>query len=243
MLYFNVLIFCTANYDDQDPVLNVVMYETESNDCINKKLISTLILESAMASLSKDTITEVFIKHIEPNGDVYVQIPSVGAEKLNNLCAELSADICDDPPPIYCKPNKRNSCDTLFFTKCKRTGCYRRATIIDWSPCEKYAQIYFVDNGHTEVMKVSESTFYLLSDLSEVITQFPPQAIKVRMIADAIPSNFVEFLSEFVTEETVVLKIIQERDGCLFGEFFTRTKPGNMLYSINKALALQSEMK
>lgn len=51
--------------------------------------------------------------------------------------------------------------------------------MIDWSPDGDYAQIYFVDEGHTDVIKVAEETLYPLDALNDVFNNYPHQAVRV----------------------------------------------------------------
>lgn len=74
---------------------------------------------------------------------------------------------------------KQHSPGKLYFAKYESDGHWYRVQIIDWSPCETLAQIYFVDYGNTDIIKVNKDIVYPLSKLSDVLNLYPFQAVKV----------------------------------------------------------------
>lgn len=80
-------------------------------------------------------------------------------------------------------PIKRDeSVGKLYFARYEADGHWYRIQIIDWSPCENLAQIYFLDYGNTDIIKVNKDIVYPLDKLSDVLNLYPSQALKVSII-------------------------------------------------------------
>ncbi|CAG9821429.1 unnamed protein product [Phaedon cochleariae] len=231
--------------DENDLSLPIFMYNFETGKSINEELIHLLTIESALPVIQKETITEVFVSHIESNGDVYVQVRSQGFLKLQSHLTDLEALVITDPPTHLISPiTKQNSEGKLYFGKCKADGSWCRIQAIDWSPKEELAQIYFVDIGSTDVINVTEEVLYPLEKLSDILSQYPAQAVKVKMAVDEIPDDFLTLSKKAMPEDQAVLmKIIGENvENIPLAEFFRRNSDGG-LFCINKSISMEAEIK
>ncbi|KAJ8958427.1 hypothetical protein NQ318_002213 [Aromia moschata] len=183
--------------------------------------------------------------NVEDNGDVYVQLRSHGFVSLQNMLFNLESQILANPPVnLVSTVTKSSSENKIYFSKYKVDGHWYRVTIIDWSPKEDLAQIYFVDYGNTDVINVNEDVLYPLDKLSEVLSQYPYQAIKVRMLLDNIPSDFVTVANKAMPcDQPVLLKIMDyDSEKVPWVEFFKRNADGG-LFCINKSITMEAEMK
>ncbi|XP_044261452.1 tudor domain-containing protein 7-like isoform X2 [Tribolium madens] len=228
--------------DTGDVTLPVVIYDVTSGASINEELISSLTIESAMPVLEKESISEVYVSNIEPNGDVYIQIRTIGyfslMEDLENLTRNLS-NISS-----LSKPTKENSVGKIYLVRCKVSQKWLRATIVDWSPKGDLAQIYFIDQGNAQVVNVNNEKMYELDKLDNVLSQYPSQAIKVRFMIEKIPSDFVKKAEKLLPKDRpVLLKIISyDNENVAWVEFFKRTTDGVLVF-INKSISVEAELQ
>lgn len=124
----------------------------------------------------------MYVSNIESNGDVYIQLHSHGYDSLQNLVFNLESQILSNPPTdIIASVTKENSEGKVYFAKYKVDRHWYRIQLIDWSPNGDLAQIYFVDYGNTDVINVKEDVLYPLDKLSDILSQYPFQAVKVRL--------------------------------------------------------------
>lgn len=224
-------------------VLPVYMYDSEGHS-INEKLIPELTKELASLNLQKDTIVEVYISNIEPNGDVYVQVRNQGYDYYTKLHAQieeqLKSDTSDDN---LCKVTRENSKGKLFFWQ-RELWKWFRIELIDWSPLGDLAQVYLVDHGSTDVIDVSKVKLYPLDKINDIFSTYPHLAVKIRIALEKIPSDFVELASkDMAVDQPVLLKIIgSTEDNIPLAELFKRNSDGG-LFCINKSISIKSEMQ
>lgn len=108
------------------------------------------------------------------------------------MLEKLEADILSNPPTNLIVPiKKEESLGKLYFAKYESDDHWYRIQIIDWSPCETLAQIYFVDYGNTDVIAVNKEIIYPLESLSDVLNLYPPQAVKVSFRAKFYKISFL----------------------------------------------------
>ncbi|XP_973071.2 tudor domain-containing protein 7 isoform X1 [Tribolium castaneum] len=232
--------------DTGDVTIPVVMYDVTSGASINEELISSLTIESAIPVLEKDSITEVYVSNIEPNGDVYVQVRTVGYFSLMEDLKNLTDNITSKNPSQLSTttPTKDNSTGKIYLVMCKMTQQWLRATIVDWSPKGDLAQVYFIDQGNAQVVNVTNEKMYELDKLDSVLSQYPGQAIKVRFMIEKIPSDFVQKAEKLLPKDRpVLLKIISyDNENVAWVEFFKRTTDGVLVF-INKSISVEAELQ
>ncbi|ERL90611.1 hypothetical protein D910_07958 [Dendroctonus ponderosae] len=229
--------------DENTAILPVYMYDFETGSSINEDLISQLTVELAAPILKPDRSTEVYISHIESNGDIYVHVKTKGFDNLQSLRVELQMQVNEKPLDyLLYTVTKVNSEGQLYFMKDKLTGNWERTKLIDWAPTGDYAQVYFVDKGYTDVIKVADETLYPLDSVNEVFNTYPSQAVRVRMALDAIPPNFLDLATAALPKETpVLLKIVEMgAENIPTVKLFRRNADG--LFCINESIAMQTEL-
>lgn len=248
LLYKSVILEVASDCvveDEKDDIIPVYMYNFDTGRSINEEMIHLLTIESASPSLFIDTITEVYVSHIAENGDIYVQIRTRGYQNLLHLLEELEAQVTSNPPTDILEPvNKQSSQNKIYFGKYNFDGHWYRIKIIDWSPKEDMAQIYYMDYGNTEVINIKDAALYPLDKLSDILSLYPPQAVKTMMLLDEIPKDFLTIINKVMPkEEPVIVKIIRrnEKDTPL-AEFFRRNSDGS-LFCINKSITIENELK
>ncbi|KAG5886984.1 hypothetical protein JTB14_024203 [Gonioctena quinquepunctata] len=244
ILYTDVTLELASDNVVKNDIIPVYMYDLETGKSINQEMIPLLTIESALPVLQNGMIMEVFISNIESNGDVYVQLHSHGYFSLKTLLEDLEAQITKDPPTHLITPvTKANSEGKFYFGKYKLDGHWYRIQLIDWAPNGELAQIYFIDYGHTDVINVQEEILYPLDTLSDILSQYPPQAVKVKMAIDEIPPDFTSLAKKAMPEnQPVLLKVINEEKTERFAEFFKRNSDGG-LFCINKSVTMEAEIK
>lgn len=186
----------------------------------------------------------MFITHVEPEGDIYVQVWSPGFEQLETLCVNMERTVTENPPPLRSPVTPENSENRLYLTKYKADNRWYRVKIIDWAPNLKYAQVYFVDYGNTEIINLQQELLYPIDELSDVASQYPYQAVRVRIDLKEIPRDFSERLRALVPlDQPVLLKIAKYDDENvpLVG-FFKRSESENILFSINDSIVMDTEL-
>nr|CAI5823977.1 unnamed protein product [Callosobruchus analis] len=226
---------------ENDLCLPVYMYDADGNS-INEQLITLLSIESASPVISKDGLAnEVYVSNIESNGDVYVQVHSHGYDVLLARLGELEAEVMSNAPTHLVSPvTKLNSNGVTYLAQYKTDRHWYRIQIIDWSPKEDLAQIYFLDYGNTDVVNVNEEIMYPLHKLDDVMNQYPPQAVRVRMELERIPDNFVDLATKAMPGDQPVLMRLtgKEVDGLPSAEFFRRDPDGG-LFCVNMSICMK----
>lgn len=120
---------------------------------------------------------------------------------MQALLVKLEEDILLNPPTdLITAVKKQESHGKLYFAKYECDGHWYRVQIIDWSPCETLAQIYFVDYGNTDVIKVNKDIVYPLSKLSDVLNLYPFQAVKVSFRNFIFVESIIYFVELFGTK-------------------------------------------
>lgn len=159
---------------------------------------------------------------------------------MADLNDTVQCDLSRIPKAI---PSKENSMKRLYFARYK-DGNWYRTKIIDWCPNLQYCQIYFVDYGNTKVINIQKDVLYSLDEISDVVSHYPEQAVKVRMKIDKIPQNFVEKLHNILpSHEPVTMKCLNiDKDGNYVVELFKRSEPNNILFAVSQSIILENEL-
>ncbi|XP_050308699.1 tudor domain-containing protein 7B isoform X2 [Anthonomus grandis grandis] len=234
------LVETDTNTDEN--ILPVLMYDPETGNSINEEFLNASHAEIAWPQLQPDGITEVYVSNIESNGDVYVQVRTQGYESLKRLQKQIEAQIAEKAPTeILYKITKSNSKEKLYFIK--HNGNWYRAKLIDWSPDGEFAQIYFIDEGHASVIRISSEILYPLEILNDAFNNYPYQALRTRMALEKIPENFKELANkELPRDSPILLKVVNTiEDAVPVVKMYKRNQEGG-LYCINESIEVQLEL-
>lgn len=193
---------------------------------------------------SQNGVTEAYVSHVEDNGDIYIQIHSQGFEKLESLLEDLEKTIAEQPNIVNFRATRENCSNRLFFAQYKDDNRWYRVKVIDWAPNDQYAQLYFVDYGNTSIIKVTDETLYPIDELSDVICKYPYQALKVRMDIAIIPKEFMKRVKEIMPDgRPILVRLIKyNEENVPLVEFFKRTEPDNLLFSVNAAILMDTDL-
>ncbi|KAF5301058.1 hypothetical protein FQA39_LY10877 [Lamprigera yunnana] len=235
-----------SEIDPIDPAVPVVLYDIESGAPINEEIITLMSMEMALPRLTINTPTEAYVTHALTDGSVYIQIQSKGFEHLMFLIEKAGKNILSNEPNLTPVQITKSNCDDMYFIQYNKDNLWYRIKVIDWHPQnEKYAQIFFIDNGVTDVMSVKDTVFYKLDEISEVLSKFPPQGYLVHMSLKSVPNKFIEQIRNLVpTDEAVLVKCLKiDEDYAPVVEIFKRSRTDNVLFSINMTLAAQNDLK
>ncbi|XP_045466417.1 tudor domain-containing protein 7 isoform X2 [Harmonia axyridis] len=234
-----------SDVTEADQTVAVDMYDLNDGVCINKQLLKFLTIEIATPIIRQNTIETVYISHVSDNGIVYIQIHSKGFTSLQCLMQHIEVAINHVSSSDYIERINRFNWelnkDKIYLSKDQ--GHWFRSKILDMSPDGEHAQVYFIDRGNFNVVKVAEEVFYRLEDISEVLYQFPPQAVMVKMALEAFPKNFAHLAAALLKEgSSVLLKVIgTDENGIPIGEFYRRSNEEGLL-CINKSIAMEMEI-
>ncbi|XP_012148923.1 tudor domain-containing protein 7 tapas isoform X2 [Megachile rotundata] len=231
---------------EQDkPFATVIFYDTYGSDDINLNTeLSKHILEHIVVApkLTADVqVSEVFISHIEQDGDVYVQIQSESMKflvKLLNqlICSRLNAEDLENCAVTTADPNQ------IYFVSVNNNW-YRGKIVAN---CHfNQLKVFLIDFGKT--ITTTKSNLLSLEKLSEVLAKYPPQALKVHLHnidKSMINEKMIAKLKELAPRgEPYLVKVVSFEDNIPVVELFKRIQPSNMLVSINNTLALEELAK
>uniref|UniRef100_A0A6P7FEB4 Tudor domain-containing protein 7-like isoform X2 n=1 Tax=Diabrotica virgifera virgifera TaxID=50390 RepID=A0A6P7FEB4_DIAVI len=230
----------------ENQIIPVYMYDVEVGSCINFDVMMLLDQEYATPIIG-DSITEICVSHIAENGDIYIQVSGHGHQRLLQLLADLESQIVNDPPThTLQRITKADSQSKIYLGKYHADGHWYRVKILDWSPDENFIQIYYVDFGNTEVIKVKEAVLYPLDKLNDVINNYPHQAVRTRILLDSPLENIKSVLTTSIPmNEPIIAKVTgytQDDDKIPLVEFFSRPPKGG-LFCINKSINMANDIK
>lgn len=122
--------------------------------------------------------------------------------------------------------------------------CNCSVVVKEISPCGTYAQIHMVDSGVMTIIKCNEC-LYALDELSDIATQYPHQAVRVRLadVPTPLSADFAKQLGALLplNGEPAPLRVSGRRDGVPEVEVFTRTEKEEYLFSVNRAIAMRNQ--
>lgn len=209
---------------------------------VGRHFFSKHTLISVFILFFKD-ITEVYISHVEENGDVYVQVRSSAFERLRALLENLKNENLDLVVQLTPPVTPENSANRLYFLKKKADGDWYRVKFLDWAPTKQFVQIHYVDHGDCDIINVNEESLFPLDEVSEVVARYPQQALRVRMGLEKIPQNFVERFKRLVPRNTgVLLKNLGRTEGDVHVvDFFKRSEADEVLFSVTSAIEMENK--
>ncbi|XP_076661435.1 tudor domain-containing protein 7 tapas [Halictus rubicundus] len=238
-LYVEVI---SRDKDHNGPYTTVVFQDTHGPDDINlnSELSKQILQDTVAPNLDiEGQVSEVFISHIEPNGDVFVQVQSESMKILVSLlnrliCTGLNAEEVEN-----CKVTEVDISKTYFVSV--NNNWYRGKVV---SHFHDQLKAFLVDFGKT--VSTSKSNLLSLEKLSEILAKYPAQAIKVHL-HNVDKSMFNEKMVVKLTElaphgDSLLVKVVSSKNNVPVVELFKRIQPSNMLVSINNTLALEDEL-
>ncbi|XP_031830738.1 tudor domain-containing protein 7 tapas [Nomia melanderi] len=240
-LYVEVI---SRDKDENGPFVTVVFQDTHGPDDINlNSELSKQILQQIVVAPKLDVegqVSEVFISHIEQNGDVFVQVQSESMKMLVSLlnrliCTGLNAEEVESCAVTTIDVNK-----TYFVSV--NNNWYRGKIVSHFYDSLK---AFLIDFGKT--VTTSKSNLLSLEKLSEVLAKYPAQALKVHL-HNIDKSMFNEKMVAKLTEiapkgEPLLVKVVSSENNVPVVELFKRLQPNNMLVSINNTVALDEHTR
>ncbi|XP_015587926.1 tudor domain-containing protein 7 [Cephus cinctus] len=234
--------------DREGPFATVILHDTQGPDDVNlNKVLFKLIMEHFANSSNffntEKQIAEVFVSHVEDNGDVYVQTKSESLTYLVHLLNRLnSTGLSQDDV----KKSSVSVIDTtkLYYGQSIKDGNWYRAKVIDIA--SQPLKMFLVDFG--KITTVARKNLLSLEKLSDVLAKFPYQAVKVRLSTlqnSKLTEKMVARLIELAPHtEPLLAKVVRPGNRGLppLVELFKRIQPDNILISINNTLALEPEL-
>ncbi|KZC05161.1 Tudor domain-containing protein 7 [Dufourea novaeangliae] len=229
--------------DENGPFVTVVFYDTHGPDDINiNSELSKQILQHTAAASKLDVegqVSEVFISHVDQNGDVFVQVQSEGMKILVSLLNRLICTGLNAEEVESCTVTTIDVTKTYFVSV--NNNWYRGKIVNNfYDPL----RAFLIDFGKT--VDTSMSNLLSLQKLSEVLAKYPAQAMKVHL-HNIDKSMFNEKMAAKLAQiapkgELLLVKVVSTRNNVPVVELFKRIQPSNMLVSINNTLALEDEL-
>ncbi|KAG9430713.1 tudor domain-containing protein 7 isoform X1 [Apis mellifera carnica] len=234
----------SRNKDQNKPSATVVFYDTDGPDDINLNIeLFKQILQSVIVAPKLDIegqVSEVFISHIEQNGDIYVQVQCESMKLLVSLLNRLICTGLNSEDLENCIVTTVDSSKTYFVSV--NNNWYRGKLLSD----DSYNQLnaFLIDFGKT--VTTTKNNLLSLETLSQVLASYPPQALKVHLHnidKSMFNEKMVAKLAELAPKgESLLVKVVSSLNGIPVVELFKRIQPSNMLVSVNNTLALEEEL-
>ncbi|XP_012284701.1 tudor domain-containing protein 7A [Orussus abietinus] len=234
---------------DDEPFIAVILHDTSGPEDVNlNPILSTRIMQQVLTPPKLDAegqVTEVFISHVDENGDVYVQVKSESMTYLTTLLNQLiNAGLSAED----LRRSTVTAIDTteVYFAWCLQDQNWYRAKVVDISKTTNQVKMFLIDFG--KYIMVGKKNLVCLQKLSDVLAIYPHQALKVRL-HNIPPSIFSEKMVSRLTDlappsEPLLVKVVtpQSTDSPAVVELFKRIQPDNVLASINNTLILEPEL-
>ncbi|XP_017881985.1 tudor domain-containing protein 7A-like [Ceratina calcarata] len=230
--------------DKDEPTATVIFYDTNGQEDVdvNAQLFSYLS-ETVLVAPKLNAggqVSKVFISHVEPSGEVYVQVQSENMKLLISLLNRLISTKINSEDKKNSIVSRIGVSRTYFVSV---DNNWYRGKIIDVVSNDQF-RVFLIDYGKTVITSITN--LLDLRILSQILADYPPQAIKVHlhnidksMFNEKMVTKLVELAPE---GEPLLLKIVTIEDGTPVVEMFRRIQPSNMLVSLNNTLALEEEL-
>ncbi|CAK9832538.1 Tudor domain-containing protein 7 [Anthophora retusa] len=240
-LYVEVI---SRNKDQNGPFATVTFYDTHGPDDIN---LNSELLEQILQNIEvtpkldvEGQVSEVFISHVEENGDVYVQVQSESMKLLVSLLNRLICTGLNTEDLEKCIVNTVDP-EKIYFVSVNNNW-YRGKIVGDCF--YKQLKVFLIDFGKT--VTTTKSNLLALEILSDVLPKYPAQVLKVHLHnidKSMFNEKMVAKLKELAPKrEPLLVKVVSSEDGIPVVELFKRIQPSNMLVSINNTLAFEEEL-
>lgn len=229
--------------EKDEPTASVIFYDTNGPEDvdINAQLLSYLLGIVVPPKLNVgEQVSKVYISHVEPNGDVYVQVQSESMKLLVSLLNRLISTKINTEDKENSIVTKISLNETYFVSVDNNWYRGKIVHVISYNEL----RVFLIDYGKT--VTTSMTNLLDLKILSKILADYPAQAIKVHLHnidQSMFNEKMVTKLVELVPEgELLLVKIVTTEDDTPVVEMFRRIQPSNMLVSVNNTLALEEEL-
>lgn len=230
------------DFDKDGPYATVEFYETSGPDDINlnkvlyKKILKNIIALPQLNNVGQ--VTEAFVSHVGKHGDVYVQIQTEAMKYLVNLINSLTKTGLTTDILKYSTVTVVDRKQKYFVSV---GGNWCRGEVKDIY-LNGQVQVFLIDFGNTVI--TSTSNLLHLEKLSDILTKYPAQAIKVHlhnieesMFNEKMVSRLIKLAPQ---GEPILVKVVaHSSSGTPVVELFKRIQPDNVLASINTTLSYE----
>ncbi|XP_063992959.1 tudor domain-containing protein 7-like isoform X2 [Diachasmimorpha longicaudata] len=241
---------CSRGDDELSHVVVGIFYDTNGetdvnvNEKISMELERIMELSKPEAQVTvKGRLLEVFVSHVQQNGDVYLQVNNDGMTILTSMLNSLVEHLLEDEVIVNSAVIKGKFHPDEVYLAQTPNGNWVRVQV---SPTAHPNTMRCIDSG--ELVAVDLGKVLRLKDLSKSLARFPPQAINVEMnnfgrtrFNDRVACRMREIAAP---GDVLLCKVVQVP---VFGrstvvELFKRSQPENLLISINNTLDLEPEV-
>ncbi|KAI4492107.1 hypothetical protein M0802_010115 [Mischocyttarus mexicanus] len=237
VFYVEVL---NQGFDKDGPYATVEFYDTSGQEDVNlNKVLYNQILKDIITppQIKPGQVTEVFVPHVEKNGDVYVQMRTEGMKYLVRLINRLTQtglteDILENSTVKVIDRTKKYlvSVNGNWY-RGEVTNIYQNGQV----------KIFLIDFGTTVV--TSKTNLLHLEYVYDLLTKFPAQAIKVHLHnieKSMFNEKMVSRLRKLVPQnEPILMRVFPHPsvNDIPFVELFKRIQPDNSRKRITSRIA------
>lgn len=241
-------VISRESLDEEEWVASVVLFDTREpmdinlNEVLLKKISENILVPKLK---QEGQVSEVYVSHVTETGDVYLHVKSESMRHLINLMNKLIQSGLTKEDVQRSEP-KSISTDKVYLARCFEDGNWYRGVVTSVEPNNKI-KVFLIDMGKTIVID-KKSHLLVLDQLSEVLTKYPHQALKVRL--HDIPESM--FNSEMIAKlsmlapssDQLLVRVVTpgSRSNPPVVELFKRVGAENLLVSINHTLAIDPEI-
>ncbi|XP_015187922.1 PREDICTED: tudor domain-containing protein 7B-like [Polistes dominula] len=227
-----------CGFDKDGPYATVNFYDTSTPKDINlNNELRDMILDDIKASpqIKKEQVIEVLVSYVEKNGDIYIQMQTEGMKYLigsinHMMQTGLTEDILESSTVIVV--------DRMRKYLVSVNGNWHRGEVANIYP-NGQIKMFLIDVGETVI--VNKASLLDLKSLSDLLTNFPAQAIKVHLHnieKSKFNEKMVSRLRKLVPQgQPILIRVIDYSSvNTPLVEMFKRIQPDNMLVSIHTTL-------
>lgn len=228
-------------FDKDGPYATVNFYDTTGQDDVNlNKVLYEKIINDMIASpqMKEREVIEVLVSYVDNNGDVYIQMQTVGMKYLFDLINQLTQTGLTEDILGY---STVTVVDRMKKYLVSFNGNWFRGEVENIYP-NGQIKMFLIDFGNTVI--VNKANLLHLEYLSDVLNKFPAQAIKVNLQnieKSMFNEKMVSRLRKLIPNGQPILikKISNSSVKIPLVEMFKRIQPDNILASINTTLVYE----
>ncbi|XP_075170049.1 tudor domain-containing protein 7 tapas [Haematobia irritans] len=228
--------------------IQVVLYDTSKSEVdinLNQEISNIICQESLVPDINRTSVTNIYVTHINDNGDIFVQVKSPDLLYIQNLLQKtVDTRFKRDQHRVSFDDLKRSTmflvCDDDDVNDVK----WYRATLAEGKHIKNDQDkflMYFVDQGITKSIDISK--IFQLEKLSLALSKFPNQAIRVRLhnIPD-ITNNIVARIRGLLPKECGALTKMVVPGPVPLVTIHTRLEGLEILVTINDVIRNEHEL-
>lgn len=226
--------------------IQVVLYDTSSNEDVNLNplLLTKICDDTPPPELRRTGATNVTVTHVNNNGEIFVQVKSIGLSYIQKLISQLvESKFKEEEHQVVLADLKKP--DSLFFIQDQDDmKWYRGALVTDDNgkiEGNRY-NMFYVDYGRTKMTNISR--IFRLESLSVALSKFPRQAIKVKLHnLPPISETTVARIRGLLPPESPAIAKVAAHGLVPQVVIYTRFDTKELLVNVNEVIRIEYELE